>query len=166
MSKIAKLSTLLFLLVAQMSVAFAGNPTDPSDRTYIGFWLVRQANDEIKQVKFVEMPASVLFEGTENVNEPMVRELLGYKALDTFEGAAVEESLFVVVSVDSGENVESTPTWAHFVQWCYGSYTYGGYGSWCPGWNQCNKPGATICKGGGGQCFPLNMQLICAGSAN
>ena len=52
------------------------------------------------------MPASVMFEGTEDVNEPMVRQLLGYKALDTFEGAAVEESLFRVMSFDSGEKVD------------------------------------------------------------
>jgi hypothetical protein len=164
MSKIAKLSTLLFLLVAQMSVAFAGNPTDPSDRTYIGFWLVRQANDEIKQVKFVEMPASVMFEGTENANEPMVRELLGYKALDTFEGAAVEESLFMVMSFDSGETVENT-NWADFVKWCYGEWNY--YNGNCPGWNQCNKPNVKICKGDGfGYCFPSSWKLTCAGNGN
>ena len=51
MSNITKLSTLLFLM-AQMSVAFAGTPTDPSDRTCIGFWLVRQANDEINKSKW------------------------------------------------------------------------------------------------------------------
>jgi hypothetical protein len=161
MSNIKKISALLFLL-AQMSVAFAGNPTDPSDRTYVGFWLVRQANDEIKQVKMVEMPATVMFEGTEDVNEPMVRELLGYKAIETFEGAAVEESLFMVMSFDSGEKVDfSASYW--FTIWCYETNP----SIWnCPTPGQCNKPGARLCKGGPPSCFPAFMQLTCAGSAN
>lgn len=161
MSNITKLSTLLFLLVAQMSVAFAGNPTDPSDRTYVGFWLVRQANDEIKQVKFVEMPATVMFEGTENVNEPMVRQLLGYKALDTFEGAAVVESLFMVVSVDAGEYFQPN-YWFTFVEWCYNpDFEY-----LCNKAGQCTKPGVTICKGGNGSCWPPSLKLTCAGNGN
>jgi hypothetical protein len=161
MSNIKKISALLFLL-AQMSVAFAGNPTDPSDRTYVGFWLVRQANDEIKQVKFVEMPASVLFEGTEDVNEPMVKELLGYKAIETFEGASVEESLFMVVSVDAGEDVEAQ-LFLTFADWCYNTYYILKH---CKkGAGQCLKPGATICKGMPGNiCFPPSMQMFCSGS--
>ncbi len=162
MSNIKKISALLFLL-AQMSVAFAGNPTDPSDRTYVGFWLVRQANDEIKQVKMVEMPASVMFEGTENVNEPMVRELLGYKALDTFEGAAVEESLFMVVSVDAGEELEAKFLF-NFTSWCAGNWPYGK----CQiGNGQCAVQGVKICRGVPGNfCFPPSMQMFCAGSSN
>jgi hypothetical protein len=161
MSNIKKISTLLFLL-AQMSLTFAGNPTDPSDRTYFGFWLVRQANDEIKQIKFVEMPASVLFEGTEDVNEPMVRELLGYKAIETFEGAAVLESLFMVVSVDAGEDFQANLSFG-FAQWCYG---YPTFYACINGAGQCLRQGATICKGGGNTCWPPSMQMLCAGSAN
>ena len=161
MSNIKKISALLFLL-AQMSVAFASNPTDPSTTKYFGFWLVRQANDEIKQVKFVEMPASVMFEGTENVNEPMVRELLGYKALDTFEGAAIEESLFMVVSVDAGEDFQANLSFG-FAQWCYG---YTSYYRCLFNSGQCLVQGATICKGGGNSCWPPSMQMLCAGSGN
>jgi len=162
MSNIKKISTLLFLL-AQMSLTFAGNPTDPSDRTYFGFWLVRQANDEIKQVKFVEMPASVLFEGTQDVNEPMVRERLGYKAIETFEGAAVLESLFMVVSVDAGEDFQANLFFNAFTRWCYG---YPNSSACINGSGQCLVPGATICRGGGNTCWPPFMQMLCAGSSN
>ncbi len=173
MSNIKKISTLLFLL-AQMCLTFAGNPTDPSTTTYVGFWLVRQANDEIKQVKVTEMPASIFFEGTEDVNESMVRELLGYKAIETFEGAAVEESLFMVMSYDSAEETSvAFNIYQNFVQWCYNTYVPNNLylwqllpgGPYCQtGMGQCSS-GATICKGNN-ICFPASMKLTCAGSSN
>jgi hypothetical protein len=161
MLNIKKISILLFLLV-QMSVTFAGNPTDPNGRTYVGFWLVRQANDEIKQVKFVEMPATVMFEGTEDVNEPMVRELLGYEKMETFEGAAVVESRFMVMSFDSAEEVSSF-NW-QFYWWCWGAYV--GQNQNCSNSaGQCKVPGTFICKGDN-ICFPSTIRMYCGGSQN
>jgi hypothetical protein len=166
MFNIKKISILLFLL-AQMCVAFAGNTTDPNGRTYVGFWLVRQANDEIKQVKMVEMPATVMFEGTEDVNEPLVRQLLGYETMETFEGAAVVESLFMVMSFDSAEETETSAAFYNqsFVNWCYNNpadaIRHAGPGSqWCAtGIGQCLTPGAIICRGNN-ICFPAQYQLL------
>ena len=115
MSKIAKLSTLLFLLVAQMSVAFAGTPNDTTFTAYAGHWLVRLENDEVKTVKIVKLPTAVQFEGTEDFNEPMIRELMGITPLATFEGEKVVASYTAMIPVTKEDEDQCT---TDFFIWC------------------------------------------------
>lgn len=161
MLKISKVLMLLFL-VAQMSASMAGNPTHPTDRVHIGFWLVRLANDEIKQVKFVEMPANIFFEGTQDLNEPLLTELLGCKTMDTFEGQAVKETFLTVMSYDAGQDFSPADGFT-IAQWCYA--VEGDPAAACKGYGQCNKkPTPTLCQGGSGTCMPRGLTYTCAGA--
>ena len=148
MSKIAKLSTLLFLLVAQMSVAFAGTPNDTIATFFEGQWLVKLANDEVKIVKVTQLPLEVLSEGTEDFNvedfnKPMIQSLMGCTKLETFEGEKVVSSYIALIPMNEGSKEKECD--GSFMAWCYCKYD-GCYKSfYSPMQTQCCDPDVKVC---------------------
>ncbi len=148
MSKIAKLSTLLFLLVAQMSVAFAGTPNDSIATFFEGQWLVKLANDEVKIVKVTQLPLEVLSEGTEDFNvedfnQPMIQSLMGCTKLETFEGEKVVSSYIALIPMN--ERSKEKQCEDDFISWCWCSPNYCYKGFYNVYKTKCCDPGVKVC---------------------